>query len=470
MEKTFDIPVHSIILMIGPVNSGKSHLCKNKLVHDLYKKSRPDKPTNIQNISLEDIQRGLGQLSDDTFHSHSKEMETVRPQALDILLHRVKIASSYPVNAEYIIVDVDGSDETLRSELKLIAKNNKYNMGVVILDYKNKEDYFKHIPEHEDDEGVKLYHTMIRTGVKVLRNLVIPSIKKNDFKFIHKIQTNDFKSLEFTSSNFKSFSSKVLNPNTEFLIIGDVHGCLDELKEIIEDDGFEIYKSGIIKERPGHQVLLLGDFVDKGPQIKETIEFVHKNCKRGTMLTLIGNHENFVVKFLRGEIKRDANITDDFLRTYMNTVFEIEDDEVSKKRLFEIVDNSGEFYIHKNFIATHAPCKEKYLGKVDSKSLRAQRMIGYPKRDDFDSDEAHVEGIEKFFGFLIDESSGDKPDHFFGHVQTSRMMTVNKFNLDNGCVSGGHLTSAKVYKDGSKVFWSLDSKQKKTKELNRFFK
>ncbi len=228
MENKFDIPVHSIIIIIGPHLSGKTNLCKNKLVQDLYKNSRPDKPTNIQNISLEDIQRGLGQLSEETFHSKSKEMDLVKDQSLEILLHRVKVASSYPVNSEYIIVDANGMDISLRSDLKLIAKNNKYNVGVVILDYKNKEDYFKHIPEHEDDEGVKLYNTMIHVGVKALRSEVIPSIKKSDFKFIHKIQTNDFKSLEFTSSNFKSFSSKVLNPNTEFLIIGDVHVCLDE--------------------------------------------------------------------------------------------------------------------------------------------------------------------------------------------------------------------------------------------------
>jgi len=473
-NKLFNIPIHSIILLVGPANSGKTHLCKNVLLPELSKNSRPDRATNIQYISAEDISRSIGQLHFEDFHKYSNEMVYTSEMAMDMICNRVKNVTSYPLNAEYVVVDTVGLSDSFRQRLIGIAKESQYNIGAVVMNFNDKKEYFKYVPEDEKD----FFIPVIKNGLQVMKNDGKPLIAKKDFKFVHNIESIEFNGIGFESSNFQDFQERILNPNIKHVVIGDAHGCLDELKELIIENGFEIDENGIIKSSM-RRIILVGDIVDKGPKIKEIIKFVFDNCKAGTMSMVVGNHENFVVKFLQGDIEIEedrmkkgvlikAVITEEFLRTYMNSVFILEDDEETKNMLFELVEKSKEFYIHRDFIVTHAPCKKKYLGKMDNHSLRAQRMITYPKRKDASSDEEYVKDVEDFFHFLKPNREGT-PFHLFGHVQCESMTIGNRVNLDTGCVSGGKLTSATVLPDRTIEMKSVESKQPKVKELFRFF-
>lgn len=66
------------------------------------------------------------------------------------------------------------------------------------------------------------------------------------------------------------------------LAIGDCHGCLEELLELI----------GLLDLKPEDVVVFLGDYVDRGPYSGATVDFIREMCvlRPGTYAVL-GNHD-----------------------------------------------------------------------------------------------------------------------------------------------------------------------------------
>jgi hypothetical protein len=61
-------------------------------------------------------------------------------------------------------------------------------------------------------------------------------------------------------------------------IIGDIHGHADELVQLQEKLGYR--KDQGIYHHPGRQVIFLGDFIDRGPQIHRVLEIVRPMMRR----------------------------------------------------------------------------------------------------------------------------------------------------------------------------------------------
>jgi hypothetical protein len=72
------------------------------------------------------------------------------------------------------------------------------------------------------------------------------------------------------------------------VIIGDIHGCFDELSELLDN----------IKWNPKTHVLIFtGDLNDRGPRIKDTLLFA---MNTPFVYTLMSNHEFKLLRYLRG--------------------------------------------------------------------------------------------------------------------------------------------------------------------------
>ncbi len=70
--------------------------------------------------------------------------------------------------------------------------------------------------------------------------------------------------------------------------IGDIHGCFKPLKKLVED------KIGLNKS---DTLVLLGDYIDRGKQSKEVIDFIIMLRQNGyRIVTLKGNHEDMLLK------------------------------------------------------------------------------------------------------------------------------------------------------------------------------
>ena len=72
-------------------------------------------------------------------------------------------------------------------------------------------------------------------------------------------------------------------------LIGDIHGHADELEELLLKLGYK--KIDGVYSHPGRKVLFVGDYIDRGPKIRETLLIVKSMVDRGNAIALMGNHE-----------------------------------------------------------------------------------------------------------------------------------------------------------------------------------
>lgn len=75
-----------------------------------------------------------------------------------------------------------------------------------------------------------------------------------------------------------------------FDIIGDIHGHADELKELLQKLGYSS-TNGAYKHPNNRKVVFLGDYIDRGPKIRETLHIVKDMCDAGNAYAIMGNHE-----------------------------------------------------------------------------------------------------------------------------------------------------------------------------------
>ncbi|MGV8944892.1 MAG: metallophosphoesterase [Lutibacter sp.] len=72
-------------------------------------------------------------------------------------------------------------------------------------------------------------------------------------------------------------------------LIGDIHGHADKLEELLLKLGYT--KSNGAYSHPNRKVLFVGDYIDRGPKIRETLEIVKLMVESGNAIALMGNHE-----------------------------------------------------------------------------------------------------------------------------------------------------------------------------------
>jgi serine/threonine protein phosphatase 1 len=75
------------------------------------------------------------------------------------------------------------------------------------------------------------------------------------------------------------------------IAIGDVHGCADELRELI----------GTLPLRKDTTVVMLGDYIDRGAHSSDVVSVVRELMQKHTVIPLMGNHELMLLEFLESD-------------------------------------------------------------------------------------------------------------------------------------------------------------------------
>ncbi len=105
-----------------------------------------------------------------------------------------------------------------------------------------------------------------------------------------------------------------IDPDRHYDIIGDVHGCAPALERLLEQLGYR--KTSGVWQHPQRLAVFLGDIIDRGPQIRQSLELVYRMVERGHAYCLMGNHEYYALAwhtpfadgFVRSHSARHASL------------------------------------------------------------------------------------------------------------------------------------------------------------------
>ena len=82
----------------------------------------------------------------------------------------------------------------------------------------------------------------------------------------------------------------------KFDVIGDIHGCATELEELLISLGYlEIGRC--FRRSDGRRVVFLGDYIDRGLEVRRTLEIVRSMVDNGQAYAILGNHELNALRF-----------------------------------------------------------------------------------------------------------------------------------------------------------------------------
>jgi serine/threonine protein phosphatase 1 len=229
----------------------------------------------------------------------------------------------------------------------------------------------------------------------------------------------------------------------KYIIIGDVHGCIDELKQLIS----------ILDPSKEDKLFFIGDLIDKGPDSPAVIKFVKELAVKFTVNLVLGNHEE---KFLRywkhvkngkGAEKNMKN-TDEYPKLHSeldeediifleSAYYSIPLPEIGLTLLHGGVSNNLHFpFPFKYSYLEHNAKKYKGLDLITkTRYLNPEgKFVGLGEEKE--SDKFWAETYNGAYGKII-----------FGHqpfLQEQPKIFPNAIGIDTACVFGGWLTAMVV--------------------------
>src|SRR5262249_8403351 len=90
-----------------------------------------------------------------------------------------------------------------------------------------------------------------------------------------------------------------------FDVIGDIHGCFDELTALLTTLGYTVDGTTVTPPE-GRRAVFVGDYVDRGPASPAVLRLVMGMARAGTAICVPGNHDIKLVRKLKG---RDVRLT-----------------------------------------------------------------------------------------------------------------------------------------------------------------
>jgi predicted kinase len=455
--------LHTIIMLVGPTNSGKTTFAKNVLIpqlHNAFDVGNNFKP-NIQYISSDDIRRQL--LGDINIDKYNNIMTEVSEQAFELLFTQLNVFTTYPVNAHFVVVDTTGLSEEFRNKVIDISTKNNYFIDVITFDYKNVSEYKKQFVVTGKDSG-STDGRLISKHLTRLHNEVLKTIKREKYKNITRIKDKGFlqeilnddgtvslePTIKIEVKNVEKYSKNVLSNAYDWMVIGDVHGCIDELHQLLVKIGFGVIDNELFdtEKSKNKGLIFVGDLVDKSndDDLEKTIRFIHNSMDKFSdrFHMILGNHEDMVYKWITDDnsIEKTAERYRQ-KEIYYNTTFLLEKNEELKQLFFNIFSKMKPWVKvngtkNKSFIVTHAPCETKYLEKMDKISTTKHfKCLSRSKNKNLTNDELTP--------YLMLEAVNNHPTHIFGHLGQNNVRTFkNKVCIDTGCVYGNELTGYSV--------------------------
>jgi len=216
-------------------------------------------------------------------------------------------------------------------------------------------------------------------------------------------------------------------------IIGDIHGCFQEFKNLTLELGYQ-WSNGFPLHQAGRKLAFVGDLTDRGPQSLKVIEAVWELVmKEKSAFYTPGNHCNKLYRYFLGN---KVQVTHG-LETTVAEYKALEKKEQQKIRamfmqlyeenpLYQVLDNG-------KLVIAHAGIRADYIGKQHSK-VKTFVLYGDITGEKYPDGSPVRRDWAKLY-------QGDAAI-VYGHTPVSKPRVINNtYNIDTGAVFGGKLTA-----------------------------
>lgn len=213
------------------------------------------------------------------------------------------------------------------------------------------------------------------------------------------------------------------------VIITDIHGCLDECRELLDKLSFDKTKDMLIN---------LGDTIDRGPRIYELFDFLHglKEEMGDRFVLLRGNHEQMMLDATGGS-KADKELW--YYNSGEKTVFSFINHKHKIQEFRSWYEAMPYYYIGERFQCVHASLKDEDPAKNDVETLIWGRDTEYDGK-------LVLTGHTPYRMPLYFQGGGGVA--VIEEGIWTKLPETGMIALDTGCVYGNRLTGMVIKKDG----------------------
>lgn len=407
-----EIPELAVVALVGASGSGKSTFAKQ-----YFKETE---------ILSSDFFRGM--ISDD------ENNQKVSSAAFDSLYY---IANKRLDLGLLTVIDATNVQKDARAQVVRLAKAQNCQPIAIVLDIPEKvciERNQMRMDRKINDRVIKRQSDEARRSIRHLG--------KEGFRAVYVLKEDDLEHLEIIRQPLWVNKKEESGP---FDLIGDIHGCFDELVALLEKMGYFVDLSSYQASHPeGRKAIFLGDLCDRGPQNYNVLRLVMNMVDQGKALCVCGNHDAKLLRKLNGA---NSQLSHGLDRT-MEELVDLSEGELSEIKKF--LDSLISHYVldQGKLVVAHAGLKEKYQGRA---SGRVREFCLY----------GETTGETDEYGLPVrlpwaEEYRGESLV-VFGHTPCKKVQEVNRtICIDTGCVFGNKLTS---YRYPENEYVQVDAKE-----------
>ncbi|HEX3816637.1 MAG TPA: polynucleotide kinase-phosphatase [Mycobacteriales bacterium] len=396
------IPELSLVVLVGASGSGKSTFAR--------------KHFRGTEVLSSDFCRGL--VADD------ENDQAASGDAFDILHY---IAGKRLAAGRLTVVDATNVQSAARAQLVALAREHDVLPVAIVLDLPEPVCVERNAQRADRNFGAAVVH---RQRDQLRRSL--KSLSREGFRRVHTLHSID--DVDAATISRQPLLTDRRGETGPFDVIGDVHGCLDELVELLEQLEYQVIRDdagrAVSAEPPaGRKAIFLGDLVDRGPDTPGVLRLVMGMVAADAALAVPGNHENKLVRALRGrKVTQNHGLAETLeALTAEPDDFAREVETFCDGLVSHLVLDGG------RLVVAHAGLKEAYQGRASGR-VRSFALYGETtgETDEF--------GLPVRYPWAQDYRG--KAMVLYGHTPVPEPEWVNNtLCLDTGCVFGGNLTA-----------------------------
>ncbi|MFL5797762.1 MAG: polynucleotide kinase-phosphatase [Actinomycetota bacterium] len=392
------IPELSLVVLIGASGSGKSTFA-----------ARHFRPTEV--------------LSSDRFRGLVSDDENDQAATRDAFDALQFVAGKRLAAGRLSVIDATSVQREARRPLVELARAQHVLPVAIVFDMPERLCMERNAARPERDFGPHVVRSQRSQLQRSLRGL-----EREGFRRVFVLHTpEEVESAEIEREPSWTDRSSEQGP---FDIIGDVHGCHDELVSLLAKLGYGVVEDGSSASHPeGRKAVFLGDLVDRGPNTPGVLRLVMGMVASGSALCLPGNHENKLVRALRGRDVRVSHGLPESLAQLGNEPPEF------RQRVIEFLDGLVSHLVldRRRLVVAHAGMREEMQGRA-SAAVRAFALFGETtgETDEFGLPVRYPWAVEYRGRAMV----------VYGHTPVPETEWINNtIDVDTGCVFGGSLTA-----------------------------